>query len=112
MSKLLPPKWTSIYPVGTLEGDEEFAFFVSLARNPKYDWRSTTGIATDSKLTKERVEQIIDKYLKLGLVFPHPKNDDSWGYWERIPVDILPKKYQSLVTKDQKQRMKKTQGKP
>lgn len=105
-----PKKWTDIYPIGTKEGDEEFAFFVCLARNAKYVWRSTSGLASDSKLTKERVEQIIEKYFKLGMIFAHPKNDDSWGYWERVPKDLLPTKYQSLVSKDHKQRMKKSSG--
>ena len=102
-----PPVWTNIYPIGTKEGDEEFAFFVSLARNPKYVWRSTSGIASDSGLAKERVEEIIEKYLKLNMIFQHPKNDDSWGYWERVPPEVLPKKYQSLVDKDHKARIKK-----
>jgi len=100
-------KWTEVYPHGTKEGDEELAFFISLARNQKYVWRSTSGIANEAGLTKERVEEIIDKYLKQGLVFQHPKNDDNWGYWERVPPEMLPKKYQSLVAKDQKQRKDK-----
>ncbi len=100
-------KWTELYPQGTKEGDEECAFFISLARNPKYVWRSTSGIANDTGLSKERVEEIIDKYFRIHIVYQHPKNDDNWGYWERIPPDMLPKEYQSLVSKDQKQRMKK-----
>ena len=106
-----PKEWHDVYPIGTKEGDEEFAFFVSLARNTKYVWRSTSGIASDSGLSKTRVEEIIEKYLKLYMVFQHPKNDDSWGYWERVPSDILPKKYQSLAAKDQKARMKKSTDK-
>jgi hypothetical protein len=101
--------WYDIYPAGTKEGDEEHAFFISLSRNPKYAWRSTSGIAQETNLTKERVEQIIDKYLKIGLIYQHPKNDDNWGYWERVPEDMLPKKYRSLVAQDQKARIKKAQ---
>lgn len=100
-------KWTECYPCGTKEGDEEFAFFVSIARNQKYIWRSTSGLSKDTGLTKERVEEIIAKYFKKNIIYQHPKNDDNWGYWERIPVEMLPKEYQSLVSKDQKQRMKK-----
>ena len=100
-------KWTELYPQGTKEGDEELAFFISLSRNPKYVWRSTSGIANDTGLSKERVEEIIDKYFKINIVYQHQKNDDNWGYWERIPADMLPKEYQSLAAKDQKQRMKK-----
>lgn len=100
-------KWTELYPHGTKEGDEELTFFISLARNQKYVWRSTSGIANDTNLTKERVEEIIQKYFKINIVYQHPKNDDNWGYWERIPADMLPKDYQSLAGKDQQQRMKK-----
>lgn len=101
------PKWDRVYPQGTKEGDEELAFFISLTRNPKYVWRSTPGIAAETGLTKIRVEQIVNKYLKLNMVYQHPKNDDNWGYWERIPKEMLPKQYQSLVSKDQEQRMDK-----
>jgi len=100
-------RWTECYPHGTKEGDEELNFFISLARNTKYVWRSTSGIANETGLSKERVEEIIQKYVKLNMVYQHPKNDDNWGYWERVPVDMLPKEHQSLVSKDQKQRMKK-----
>lgn len=106
MKKKLP-NWYDIYPHGTQEGDEELAFFLFLSRNPKYVWRSTSSIANDTGLSKERVEEIIQKYIKLNMVYQHPKNDDNWGYWERVPVDMLPKEYQSLVSKDQNQRMKK-----
>ncbi len=114
MKKLKPdhpqlPPWTEMYPQGTTEGDEEFAFFVSLARNPKYAWRSTSGIANETGLSKERVEQIVQKYLKLNMIFQHPKNDDNWGYWERVPADMLPKEKHSLVSQDHKTRMKKAQ---
>lgn len=100
-------KWDVIYPAGTKEGDEECAFFIALSRNPKYVWNSTSAIATNSGLSKVRVEEIIRKYLKLGLVFAHKKNDDSWAYWERMNKDELPKDYESILEKDQKARMKK-----
>jgi hypothetical protein len=102
------PNWYDVYPAGTKEGDEESAFFISLSRNKKYVWRSTAGIAQDTGLSKERVEEIIDKYFRQNMVYQHPKNDDNWGYWERIPPEMLPQEYQSLVKKDQKQRIKKS----
>ena len=101
-------KWTELYPHGTKEGDEELAFFISLARNQKYVWRSTSGIANDAGLSKERVEEIIDKYFRMNIIYQHPKNDDNWGYWERIPTDMLPKEYQSIAAKDHKARIKKS----
>ena len=106
MKSKKPVRWSEVYPQGTKEGDEEQAFFISLSRNPKYVWRSTSGIANEANLSKERVEEIIDKYLKMHMVYQHPQNDDNWGYWERVPVDVLPSEYQSLVSKDQKARMK------
>lgn len=100
-------KWTEIYPQGTKEGDEEYAFFIALERHAKLIWRSTASLAHDSGLDKVRVEKIIEKYYKLGMIFANPKNDESWAYWERMPKDALPKKAESLVEKDQKSRMQK-----
>ena len=100
-----PSKWTSVYPHGTKEGDEELRFFISLARNPKYQWRSTAAIAKESKLSLERVEEIINKYYKKGMVFQNPKNEDQWGYWERVP-EMLPKILKSISQKDQEKRLK------
>lgn len=102
------PKWTDVYPQGTKEGDEEIAFFTCLARSPKYIWRSAKGIASDIGLSVERVEQIIKKYYKLGMVIASPKNEDNWGYWERVPQDLLPKKVLSIVEKDHKERKTKS----
>lgn len=86
MSK--PKKWTEVYPQGTKEGDEEAKFFKALARNPKWDWRSTSAIVKGSGLNRDRVEEIIDKYTRCNppLIYPHPSNEDHWGYWERDEV--------------------------
>jgi len=103
-------KWTDVYPQGSKEGDEEQAFFISLARNPKWQWRSTAAIAKESNLSKERVEELLNKYYKKGMVFQNPANEDQWGYWERVP-EMLPKDDDSITTKDHKDRIKKA-GKP
>jgi hypothetical protein len=105
-NKITPKKWTEVYPSGTKEGDEESRFFRVLARNPKYDWRSTAAIAKESNLSKKRVEEIILKYHKLGIIFQNPKNEDHWGYWERIP-HMLPDKTQSVCEKDKNNRIEK-----
>ena len=102
----MPKKWHEVYPHGTQEGDEELKFFVALERHPKWDWRSTSALAKESGLTKERVEQIAIKYQKLGMVFQNPKNEDQWGYWERVP-HMVPKKTPSISQKDQDDRLKK-----
>lgn len=101
-----PKKWTDVYPQGSQEGDEEQAFFISLARNLKWQWRSTAAIAKEANLTKERVEELINKYYKKGMVFQNPANEDQWGYWERVP-EMLPKDEDSITDKDHKDRIKK-----
>jgi len=100
-----PKKWTEVYPQGTKEGDEEQRFFIALARQP-WDWRSVASLAKESKLTKERVEEILSKYYKKNMVFPNPKTEDHWGYWERVP-EMLDSDSSSLAQSDQKKRIDK-----
>ena len=100
-----PKKWEDVYPQGTKAGDEEQKFFVSLARHPKWVWRSTSAISKESGLSKERFEEILKKYEKKGMVFNNPQNEDQWGYWVRVP-EMLPKDDDSITAKDQKQRIK------
>lgn len=104
MAKIKPKKWTDVYPVGTNEGNEESRFFRSLARHPKYDWRSTAALAKESNLTSRRVEEIIAKYMKMDMVFQNPKNEDQWAYWERVP-HMLPDVYLSTSDEDKKKRI-------
>lgn len=88
MSKL--KTWSQVYPQGTKAGDEEQLFFVGkdrqsgLARHPQYKWRSTDSIIKESGLTKDRVEFIINKYVKMGLILSSPTKPDQWAYWERV----------------------------
>ena len=56
-----PPKWHNIY-----SGSDEAKFFRVLARNPKFDWRSTGAIAKEAGLTKDKVEEILLKYFYDG----------------------------------------------
>jgi hypothetical protein len=106
MPKIKPKKWTDVYSSGTNGGDEESRFFKSLARHPKYDWRSTAAIAKESGLGHKRVEEIIAKYMKMNMVFQNPKNEDHWGYWERVP-HMLPERYVSVSDADKAKRMGK-----
>lgn len=101
-----PKKWPEVYPHGTKEGDEEFSFFVALARSPKWSWRSTSAISKESGLSKERVEELLLKYYNRGMVFNNPQNEDQWGYWERVP-DMLPTEECSITDKDHEDRIKK-----
>jgi hypothetical protein len=104
--KKFPPKWTEVYPQGTREGDEEQRFFISLARHPKYTWRSTAQLAKDAKITPERVEEICNKYLKRKIVMQCPTNVDQWGYWERNK-ELLEDEDLSIASKDQGERIDK-----
>lgn len=85
-------KWSEVYPQGTKEGNEEQYLFIGknrssgLARHPKYDWRSVDALVKESGLPQARVEEILKKYVKMGLVIQNPKNADNWGYWERDAV--------------------------
>ncbi len=101
-----PKKWTDVYPQGTKDGDEEAAFFKTLGRDPNWDWRSTKAIVKGSKLPQERVEELIEKYTNTTppLVYPHPKNEDQWGYWERVP-DQVPEDDEGLSKADKKNRI-------
>ena len=99
-----PAKWTEVYPQGTKAGDEEQSFFIALSRHPKWQWRSSAQIAKESGLSKERVDEIISKYWKKGMIFQNPANSDQWGYWERVP-DMVPKKEVSITQKDHNDRI-------
>ena len=105
-----PPKWTQVYPQGTPAGDEEQRFFISLERHKKFIFRSVAQLAKETRLTKERIEQIIQKYARRNMVFQNPKNEDQWGYWERCPK-LLKSDEISLSRKDQKDRMEKSEEK-
>jgi hypothetical protein len=101
-----PPKWHSVYPHGTKEGDDEMLFFYALARS-KWEWVSTAHLVKESGLTRQKVEKIIDKYLshKPPLIFASTSKEDSWAYWERVP-DML-KPVSSIGDLDQGNRIKK-----
>ena len=101
-----PKKWTEVYPQGTKEGNEEQKFFISLARNPKFEWRSTGMIQKETGLPRKRVEEIIAKYLKAGLIIASPTKEEHWAYWERVP-GMLKDTTKSITDKDQNNRMDK-----
>jgi hypothetical protein len=105
MSKL--KKWWEVYPAGTQAGDEEKKFFVAIARNPKYVYRSVGAIATETGLTKTRVEEIIQKYWKKGMLLQNEKHHDQWGYWETVGVDPLTVDVKSIADEDKDARVTK-----
>ena len=108
MAKHIPiPKWVDKVITGTKEGDEEYIFFIALARHPEYAWRSVSAIAKESGLSQERVEEILVKYVKKHMIIAHATNPNHWGYWERVPKDQLPTITSSISNKDKKDRVDK-----
>ena len=104
-----PNKWFDVYPYGTKEGDEEAQFFRALCRHEKFEWISISAIIKKSNLTRERVEEIIDKYANRTnppLVYASPTQEEHWGYWERCP-DILKKDERDVSKKDKDNRVDK-----
>lgn len=100
-----PPNWYDVYPKGTKEGDEEQKVFTSLARNNKWIWRSVSAISKEVNLSKERVEEILYKYFKKGMVFQNPKNEDQWGYWSNVPEMLDGKNKKSIRVEDLEKRL-------
>jgi hypothetical protein len=104
-----PKKWFDVYPYGSKQGDEEAKVFRALSRHAKFDWRSTGAIVKATGLSRERVEEIIDKYVnkvKPALIYAHPSNEDHWGYWERVP-EVLKKDDRDVAKKDKDARVDK-----
>lgn len=96
--------WTEVYPQGSKEGDEEQGFFIAISRHPKWKWRSVAQIAKEANLSKQRVEEIIQKYYKRGMIIQCPSNEEMWGYWENHE-DLIPKKHQTPTEEDHKNRL-------
>ncbi len=98
------PQWTEVYPQGTPEGDEEQRFFIALARS-KDNWVSTERITKSANLSTKRVEEIVNKYLKKGIILKHSSKDNVWGYWERN-LDSIEKEKKTITENDQDLRIK------
>lgn len=102
-------KWWEVY-----SNDDEKKFFVGkdghsgLVRKADFHWRSTDALSRESGLTKARIEQIIDKYHKAGIVVQHAKDPEKWGYWANV---ANAKEKDSTVEEDQKDRLDKAKKK-
>ncbi len=103
-----PKKWYDVYPYGTKGGDEEAKVFRALSRHAKFDYRSTGAIMKATGISRERIEEIIDKYMGCNppLIFAHPTNEEHWGYWERCP-DRLKDDSRDISEKDKDNRIDK-----
>lgn len=101
------PEWYEIYPQGTPEGEEEKKFFISLARNKKYkQWRSVSAISKETDISQERIEEIIFKYNKIGLVIQNPSNTEFWGYFHNN-LDIIQEEKDSVIAEERKKLLNK-----
>ena len=104
-------KWWEVYA-----GDEEKRFFVGkdgqtgLARS-KFEWRSTDALVKESGLSGAKVESIISKYHKAGMILQHPKNPEKWGYWERVDPKQDGQVKVNVVKADQEKRIDKAKKK-
>ena len=106
-SKNKMPEWYEIYPQGTQEGEEEKSFFISLARNKKYkNWRSASAISKETDIHQQRVEEIIFKYNKIGLVIQNPSNTEFWGYYHNN-LDSIPEEKDSVIAEERKKLLNK-----
>lgn len=103
------PNWWDVYPQGCKAGDEEQEFFIALSRNAKWQWRSVAAIAKESGLSKQRVEELLNKYWKKGMVFQNPQNEDQWGYWDRVP-HMIPNEKSNMTDEDHKKRIDKAKS--
>jgi len=113
MSQAIQKKWWQVYA-----NDDEKRFFVGkdgksgLIRGKDkngadFDWRTTDKLASESGLTKTRVEQIIDKYHKAGLVLQHPKDPEKWGYWEKVAPQMANLQKKTIAEEDKEKRIDK-----
>ena len=65
-----PARWSEVYPQGTPEGDEEQKFFIALVRTQDFNFQSTTMLVKKTGLSRERVEEIIEKICENGFGLP------------------------------------------
>lgn len=101
-----PRDWTEIYPQDTQEGNEEQQLFIALSRK-KYKWRSISALVRESKLSQERVMEIIKKYQALNMIIQDPDHEDQFGYWTRVPDHVPKFEKKSVARQDQENRIKK-----
>lgn len=101
-----PKKWHEIY-----KGNDERAFFVGkdgksgLVRT-SYTYRSVSALVKESGLSKDKVEQMVNKFLGLGIIFQSDNHDDQYGYWERVNPNYVVGGAKTIVAKDQESRVK------
>lgn len=110
-------KWWEVYT-----DDEEKRVFVGKDGNSglirgkdkdtrdHFNWRTLEGLATDSGLTRAKVEGILQKYLKSGMVVQNDRGD-KFGYWEKVAPQMGLPPAKTAVEADQDSRMDKASRK-
>lgn len=89
---------------------DEYAFFIGkdkksgLVRS-SYDFRSVAAIAKESGLTKDKVEALVDKFMKMGIVVQSPNKEDHYGYWDRVSPNLGKTQTASLSEADKAKRV-------
>lgn len=105
-------KWHEVY-----QGSDERNFFIGkdgksgLVRS-QYDFRSSAAIAKEGGITIERAEEIINKYLKLGIIIQSQNKENHYGYWLRVAPHLGTATHQTVSQADQADRVKKATKKP
>ncbi len=105
-------KWWQIFA-----NDDEKRVFVGkdgtdgLVRSEKnYKWRTLASLVENSGLSKEKVEKILNKYIKAGLIFQNDRGD-KFGYWENVAPHLGLPEAKSEVEQDQQSRIEKASKK-
>lgn len=68
---------------------DEVDLFTSIARNPKYDWRSVSGIIKELGWEKEKIDQVLKPFINNRMIIAkQTKKGMSIAYWERIQDEL------------------------
>ena len=96
-------KWWEVF-----SGNEENNFFVALARNPNFTWRTIDKLAKNAGLSIARAEEIAEKYVLAGQVVQSQKDPTKFAYFENISKKA-PK--DSISSENKKKRVVAVTGK-
>ncbi len=71
-------------PRGTDEALEEQNVFGALAKAGNRVWATIAELAKETKLSEDRVRQVLAKYSNRKVVFQHPNQPDTWALWQNL----------------------------
>ena len=68
---------------------DEVNLFTSIARNPKYDWRTLNSLLNELGWDKERMDSVMKPFLHNKMILTkQTKKGMSIAYWERVKDEI------------------------